>query len=127
VIVLDASLVIAHLSTGESNHHRATATIASAIGSGMWMSPVNLAEVLVGYARDGRLAQGVADIGSIGIEEWPMPSDAAIRLADIRAATGLKLPDCCVLVTAETSGAAVASFDARLRDAAVRRGLRVVP
>jgi predicted nucleic acid-binding protein len=36
------------------------------------------------------------------------------------------MPDCCVLLAAETVGGSVATFDERLADAALRRGLRVV-
>jgi predicted nucleic acid-binding protein len=48
-----------------------------------------------------------------------------VRLALLRAETGLKLPDCCVLLAAEQSGAAVATFDDRLAGAVTRRGLRL--
>jgi predicted nucleic acid-binding protein len=45
--------------------------------------------------------------------------DAAERLARLRAGTGLKLSDCCVLLAAQQSSAeAVATFDDRLAAAA---------
>jgi hypothetical protein len=37
--------------------------------------------------------------------------------------TGLKLPDCCVLLLAVVSGSRVASFDTRLNREAARRGV----
>jgi predicted nucleic acid-binding protein len=55
-----------------------------------------------------------------------LPGDAAGQLAELRAHTGLKLPDCCVLLTAERHGPAeIATFDARLARVAVERGLAV--
>ncbi|GAB2445692.1 hypothetical protein GCM10027062_28160 [Nocardioides hungaricus] len=127
MIALDASLVIAHLGAQEPRHDEATALLADLAGEQIWMSTVNVAEVLVGYARGGRLDQGAAALATIGVEERPLPGDAAPRLAELRASTGLKLPDCCVLLTAESAGAAVASFDRRLRGAAERRGIVVMP
>ena len=57
-----------------------------------------------------------------------LPGDAAGQLAELRAHTGLKLPDCCVLLTAERHGPAeIATFDTRLARVAVERGLVVRP
>jgi predicted nucleic acid-binding protein len=49
--------------------------------------------------------------------------DAAERLAALRVATELKLPDCCVLLAAEDAQARLLTFDARLAREAGRRGL----
>lgn len=59
-----------------------------------------------------------------------VPADARFLLvagADLprRSASCLKMPDCCVLLAAESSGAAVACFDDRLTTAAEKRGLSV--
>jgi len=48
------------------------------------------------------------------VRSVPFEDDAHIRLATLRAGTGLKLPDCCVLLAAEQVHAAVATFDDRL-------------
>lgn len=127
MIVLDASVVIAHLSAAEPRHAVATALLLGAESEQFAMSSINIAEVLVGYVRDGRVDTGVADLAAIGIEELPMPADAAVRLAELRARTGLKLPDCCALLAAESAGATIASFDRRLCEAATERGLSAVP
>ena len=58
--------------------------------------------------------------------ELPFPTDTAIRLAELRAATGLRMPDCCVILTAEDAAAAVASFDERLVQTADARNLPVL-
>lgn len=91
------------------------------------MSPLNRAEVLVGYARAERLEEGVRLLAALGIDEQPLPDDAAVRLAELRAETGLRMPDRCVLLTAEQTGSSVASFDDRLRRAALGCGLPVLP
>jgi len=52
-------------------------------------------------------------------EDWPA------WLAVLRADTNLKLPDCCVLLAAEQTHGAVATFDDRLATAARERGFVV--
>jgi predicted nucleic acid-binding protein len=81
----------------------------------------------VGPARAGRLGDAEAALGDLAVQEVPLPSDAAPARASLRAHTSLTLPDCCVLLTAERSGAAVATFDLRLASAARARGLAVLP
>jgi predicted nucleic acid-binding protein len=59
----------------------------------------------------------------LAIAEVSLPPDAAPRLATLRAQTNLKLPDCCVLLAAEDSGAdTVLTFDAQLAAAARAAG-----
>lgn len=55
-----------------------------------------------------------------------MTRDASLRLAQLRARTGLRLPDCCVLLAAETSQATVVTLDRRLAAAASSSGLDVI-
>jgi predicted nucleic acid-binding protein len=50
---------------------------------------------------------------------------SAHRLGELRATTGLKLPDCCVLYTAERHSAALATFDDTLANRAATIGLTV--
>jgi len=40
--------------------------------------------------------------------------------------TGLKLPDCCVVLAAEDAGASIASFDERLAQCAEVRNLTLL-
>ena len=53
------------------------------------------------------------------------PSGTAVRLAQLRATTGLKIPDCCVALAAEDAAAPVARFDDRLAQAAESRQLEI--
>ena len=71
--------------------------------------------MFVGPARRGRLDDARAAIAALEIEEIPLTRGAAGDLATLRAETGLKLPDCCVLLAARSAGAsAVLTFDDRL-------------
>lgn len=125
MIVLDASVLIAHLDGNDRHHGRATVLLAAAEHETLGASPISLAEVLVGPARVGVLDRATAALDLLGVATVPLPADAPTRLASLRAGTGLKLPDCCVLLAAETSRAAVASFDDRLTGVASRLGFAV--
>ena len=67
-----------------------------------------------------------AVLHDLEVEELPFPADTAVKLAGLRAGTGLKMPDCCVLLAAEDAGASVACFDDRLAGGAEERGLAVI-
>ena len=125
VIVLDASVLIAYLDGEDAHHAAAEALLAKAIEDDLAVSSLTLAEVLVVPARDGRLDPVLAALGDLEVQELPFPADTAVRLAQLRATTGLKMPDCCVLLAAEDAGASVASFDERLAQTAEKRNLPV--
>jgi PIN domain len=59
------------------------------------------------------------------IPSLELPAEAAHRLGEVRATTGLKLPDCWVLYTAERHNAAIATFDDTLATGAKNIGLTV--
>ena len=126
MIVLDARVLIAHLDGNDVHHDRATRLLADLAGQVKITSVLTRAEVLVAPARAGRrrAAEDVLDQLHIGTDE--LPGDAAGALAELRAHTGLRMPDCCVLLTAERHGSAdLATFDARLAQAAAKRGIVV--
>ena len=125
MIVLDASVLIAHLDAGDRHHERAESLLADRARDVLGASPLTLAEVLVAPARAGRLDQAMTALAELGIAAIPLVDDALPQLATLRATTNLKLPDCCVLLTAETTQAAIATFDERLAAAAEDRGLPV--
>jgi predicted nucleic acid-binding protein len=126
VIVLDASVLIAYLDSDDNHHAAAETLLAGAIDDDLGANPLTLAEVLVVPARDGRLEAAWTALRDLEVGELPFPPDTAVRLAQLRANTGLKMPDCCVLLAAEGVGATVASFDARLAQAAADRNLPVL-
>jgi len=123
VIVLDASVLIAHLDSRDALHRRAEEALTSVAAQRLAASPLTVAEILVGPARVGHLDQAVGALRTLGVSEVAFPPDTSTRLADLRAKTGLKLPDCCVLLAAETANAdTVLTFDERLEAEASRRG-----
>ncbi len=126
MIVLDASVIIAHLDASNVHHGRAEALLAREIEEDFGANPLTLAEVLVVPARDNRLETVRTALRELEVQELPFPDDTAVKLAELRAATGLKMPDCCVLLTAEHSEARVASFDDRLSQAATTRNVEAV-
>lgn len=126
VIVLDANVLIAYLDAEDSKHAAAETLLAREIDDDLAANPVTLAEVLVVPARDDHLDTVLAVLRDLEVAELPFPADAAVQLARLRAATRLRMPDCCVLLTAKDAGARVASFDARLAQAAEDRDLTVL-
>jgi predicted nucleic acid-binding protein len=126
VIVVDASVLIAHLDEHDAQHARAVERLLEDADRPLGASPLTLAEVLVGPARQGRLDVARGLIADLGVHEISLGSDAPRRLASLRFETGLKLPDCCVLLAAQDADAhAVLTFDERLGRAAEALGLRV--
>ncbi len=122
---LDASVLIAQFDVGDEHHAQARALLEG-LTLALVVSPVTLAEVLVGPTRNGDPAVIVAAIGDLGVRELRLPDDAAPRLALLRVETRLRLPDCCVLLAAEDADRELATFDQRLARAARSRGLTVV-
>jgi predicted nucleic acid-binding protein len=129
VIVLDASVLIAVLTPEDEHHRAALAVFVRAVGTAQdfVVNSVTLAEALVFPARQGLLAQQSAAIAELGVVEVPFPAGAAQTLARLRVDTGLKLPDCLVLLTALDQRGTLATFDDRLRRAALDQGVPVQP
>jgi predicted nucleic acid-binding protein len=126
VIVLDASVLIAFLDGDDKHHAAAEQLLTQAIDEDLAVNSLTLAEVLVVPVHDGRLDPVLAALRALEIRELLFPADTAVRLAQLRAATGLKMPDCCVILAAEDAAATVASFDERLAQTAKTRNLPVV-
>lgn len=126
MIVLDASVLIAHLDATDVHHRHADELLESFAPEPLGASPITLAEVLVGPARAGQLDRAASAIALLDVARIDLADDAPLRLAMLRASTGLKLPDCCVLLAAERSGGVLSTFDDRLATAAAAGGYVVV-
>jgi predicted nucleic acid-binding protein len=126
LIVLDASVLIGYLDRADPHHADAEVLLVAALDEDLAVNTLTLAEVLVGPARHGRLAELRAALGDLDVRELALPPDAAARLAVLRVGTGLRLPDCCVLLSAQDAGGQLASFDVRLARAARELGLAVL-
>ena len=126
VIVLDACVLIAHLTNDDAHHDRATRLLASLAGQPKVVSVLTRAEVLVVPARAGRRRAAEDVLDRLRVDTYELPGDVAGQLAELRARTGLRMPDCCVLLTAElTSPAELATFDELLAHAAAECGITV--
>jgi predicted nucleic acid-binding protein len=122
VIVLDASVLIAHLDSTDAHYSLATERLLEASTQGFGASSITIAEVLVAPTRDGLVAETRKALDDLGVREFTLPPDAAEQLAALRLETALKLPDCCVLLTAASTGGAVLTLDERLVGQARRLG-----
>lgn len=127
MIALDASVLIAHLNPVDTHHDAATRILLAESPKSLLVHTVTLAEVLVGGAKIGRGAQMHADLHAAGIQLASHDEQEPLRLAELRSTSGLKLPDCCVLDTAISNDASLATFDNALATAAKRRGVAVLP
>jgi predicted nucleic acid-binding protein len=123
VIVFDASVLIAYLDADDPQHHKAESLLAREIDDVFVANPLTLAEVLVGPSRTGRLDAARSALRELEIAEQPFPADTAVRLARLRADTGLRMPDCCVLLAAQDTAGRLATFDGRLLRGAEELGL----
>ncbi|WP_460599314.1 type II toxin-antitoxin system VapC family toxin [Flexivirga lutea] len=126
MIALDAGVLIALFDANDAHHAAAEEIFAANPSEPMTIGPINQAEVLVRAARENRDQQMLADLRALGITTTALPDDAATRLARLRANTRSKMPDCCVLLTAEQTSARVATFDEGLQESARSIGLTVV-
>jgi len=125
MIALDASVLIAHLNPTDLHHQAATAILLAGTPGQMLVHTITLAEVLVGGVRVGRGASMHDDLRSAGIAVARHHDGEPLRLAELRATSGLKLPDCCILDVAIHYQASLATFDEALAVVARRHGVPV--
>lgn len=128
MIVLDASAMIAVMDGHDAHHASAMQIMERAKDSDrvLAMHPVTLAEVLAGVVGTKQEADTLAVLDSNQLQVEPFRRASAISVARLRASTGLKLPDACVLSAAVTREASIATFDVRLAREARRLGVDVL-
>ena len=118
--VIDASVLIAYFTPGDAHNDAAVELLEAA--DSLAASTITIAEILVGAVRGGRVAQRLAALTDIELSEIPIGQGDARVLAELRAETKLRMPDCCVLHAAMVSGAdSIATFDEALRKAVAGR------
>lgn len=125
MIVLDASVLIGHFEPADTHFDHATALLKANVLEPFAASVITLAEVYAGAARAGRSDRLRQLVAQLQIESLDLPAGAALRLGELRAATKLKMPDCCVLYSAEQHSAAIATFDDTLATRASDLGLTI--
>lgn len=126
MIALDASVLIAHLNNTDPHHRAAVDILLAGTPGRMLVHRITLAEVLVGGVRIGQGVTMRDALVAAGIRTASHDDDEPLRLAELRAATGLKLPDCCVLDVAIRQRASLATFDATLMAHAAKHGVQIV-
>jgi predicted nucleic acid-binding protein len=123
MIVLDANVLIALIDSSDAHHASATALVDEHEWQEFAVSSLTLAEVLVHPARAGALERVASAIRDIGVHALPLTASDVPLLAELRSRHSVKMPDAVVLHAAITSGALLATFDARLRAASVDAGV----
>jgi predicted nucleic acid-binding protein len=124
--VLDADVLIAHLNSDDAQHSRAVHRLELAAAQGpLAASGLTVAEVLVHPTAGGLGEQAYSALKAMDLMVLDIPADAAVQLASLRARTGRRMPDCCVLLAAARTGGAVLTFDEKLRGSAADLGISV--
>ncbi|MDR0366403.1 MAG: PIN domain-containing protein [Bifidobacteriaceae bacterium] len=124
MIVVDANVLIAFLEHGHV-HGEAALDILDTEDE-LMIHPLTLAECAVGAGKAGVEDELRAAISRIGIQVWEPDSEHPYRLGAARAASALKIPDCCVLDAADHLSATLATFDTALATASKSKGLTVL-
>lgn len=124
---LDASAIIAHLDGRDAHHGAAGDVLDRAIDDRLVAHALTVAECLVAAVRAGRGVDMLDAIRGMGAEEVGLDDGTPLRLAELRVATGLRMPDCCALDAAQVHGATLITFDGRLAAAGRRLALSVEP
>lgn len=127
MIVLDASVVIGLLDAADALHAESQRLFDEHLDAEFALPVLTRAEVLVGPSRAGRAADAARRLDALEIRTIALLESDALPLAALRARTGLKLPDACVLLAGAARQGAVATFDGRLRRAAADLGLETLP
>lgn len=125
MIILDASVLIGHFEPADAHHADASALLRARARESFGASVITLAEVYVGAARAGQADTLHRLLEQLQIESLELPARAARRLGELRATTKLKMPDCCVLYSAQQHNAVIATFDDKLAARATELGLTV--
>ena len=125
-LLLDADTLIGALDSSDAHHERAR-TLFTGVRERqdvLSISVVNLTEVLIAPAVDAsRLARAREAIAALGVTSH-QPSEAiAVDAARLRGRYPISLPDAYLLATARHTGAAIATFDRKVQQAAQREGL----
>lgn len=110
MIVLDANVMIAALDSSDAHSGTAWQLLRTAADERVVAHRLTIAEALVRAAGAERGAEAAAVLDEIGVGRLDEPDDP-VELATIRARTGLRMPDCVVLLAARRDQAAVATLD----------------
>lgn len=125
MIVLDANVMIAVLDSDDAFHGEARQLLVDNISQRLVAHRLTMAESLVLASRRDAGAAAASALSALGVVVSDGLDDPA-SLADLRASTGLPMPDCCVLHATIREKAHLATFDRRLAAAARAVGVVVL-
>ena len=124
MIALDVSVLIGYLDATDVHHESATSLLTREIDEDLAANILTVAEILVAPTRTGQ-----AEMVLTSLTTWRSRRCNCLRgrvaLAQLHAETQLKMPDCCVLLTAREQQARLASFDERVVPAVRALGIDV--
>jgi len=125
VIVLDASVMIAILDPHDAHYSAARELFRANAAQRLAAHRLSMAESLVVAARADQTAAVAFALAALGVGHFDEP-DNPVELAELRARTGLRMPDACVLLAARRDSASLATFDVRLAQTARDLGVSVL-
>jgi predicted nucleic acid-binding protein len=125
IVVLDASALIALLSSDDLHHDWAVRMFLDTTAWKFQMTVLNQAEAMVHPTRAGKLEQFLEAINNLRIEIAPVETSDGLEIAKIRAETSLRMPDALVLHQAIKVDGAIATTDKELAQEARARSVRV--
>lgn len=124
MIVFDAGVLIAHLQSTDAFHQRVQEFMEENEEFDFGATALTVAECLVHATEAGRVTTALGIFERLMLVQFAIePADAA-GIAEIRARTGLRVPDALVLYTAERRGAELVTTDRALARAAAARGIK---
>jgi predicted nucleic acid-binding protein len=127
-LLLDADVLIGALDSSDAHHQDARTLLVGARErqDSLMISAVNLTEVLIApAAHAARLPAAREAIAALGVVIH-QPSEAiSVDAARLRGRHPISLPDAFILASARSIGAAIATFDQRVKRSAAREGLTV--
>jgi predicted nucleic acid-binding protein len=117
LVVLDASVVIAHFDPADALHDAATTALIECAADDLRLPASAYAESLVDPARKGKLDEARNAFAELELQIVPIDGPVAERAAEIRGRErSLRLPDALVLACGEILGAdAILTADRRWR------------
>jgi predicted nucleic acid-binding protein len=125
MIVLDASVMIAILDGADAHFPAAQRIFLGHTAERLVAHRMTVGETLVQPARAGRTSAAVAALAMLGVGYLDEPDDP-VKLAELRASSGLRLPDCVILHAVLRDKAKLATFDVRLANVASGLGVPIV-
>lgn len=116
-LILDAGVLIGLLDSADAHHLRAVKDVESADRAGRpLLAPASAySEVLVAFARAGRLVDARQAVAGMGIGVAPLTATMAEQAAALRADhKHLRVPDAIVLACAHDMEGELLTYDERL-------------